>query len=428
MKRARPLSLGLGNLSQADFEAPTERAPRATRVSRVDRSLCRALLRAAGSPAVAVRLWNGEAISVAEHAPVGTVVLRDRGALYRLIRNPDMHFGDLYSLGRIDVEGDFVALLEAVYRGMGSLHGSALVRLRERLTNRPRLNTLAGSRENIHHHYDLGNEFYRLWLDTAAMQYTCAYYPDPAMSLEQAQVAKLDHVARKLRLKPGDRVVEAGCGWGGLALHFARNYGVTVRAYNISSEQVAHARERARGEGLADRVEYVLDDYRNVEGTYDVFVSVGMLEHVGRANYGTLGEVIDRCLAPHGRGFIHSIGRNRPGKMNAWIEKRIFPGAYPPSLAEMMGIFEPRGFSVLDVENLRLHYARTLRHWLERFERNAGTVEDMFDPYFVRAWRLYLAGSIAAFTTGALQLFQVVFARSTDNDLAWSRAHLYAPR
>jgi len=142
----------------------------------------------------------------------------------------------------------------------------------------------------------------------------------------------------------------------------------------------------------------------------------------------TATEVIDRCLAPHGRGFIHSIGRNRPGKMNAWIEKRIFPGAYPPSLAEMMGIFEPRGFSVLDVENLRLHYARTLRHWLERFERNAGTVEDMFDPYFVRAWRLYLAGSIAAFTTGALQLFQVVFARSTDNDLAWSRAHLYAPR
>jgi len=425
MKRTRPLSLGLGNVSQADLEAAPDRTPRAARASGFDRSLCRALLRAAGSPPVALRLWNGEVVSTADAAPVGTVVLRDRGALYRLIRNPDLHFGDLYSVGRIDVEGDFVALLEAIYRGMGHLHGNALVRLRERLTNRPRLNTLAGSRENIHHHYDLGNEFYRLWLDTAAMQYTCAYYPDPAMSLEQAQVAKLDHVARKLRLKPGDRVVEAGCGWGGLARHFARSYGVTVRAYNISSEQVAFARERARDEDLADRVEYVLDDYRNIEGSYDVFVSVGMLEHVGPTNYGTLGDVIDRCLAPHGRGFIHSIGRNRPGKMNAWIEKRIFPGAYPPSLGEMMAIFEPRRFSVLDVENLRLHYAQTLRHWLERFERNAGTIEDMFDPFFVRAWRLYLAGSIAAFTTGSLQLFQVVFARGADNELPWSRAHLH---
>lgn len=427
MKRTRPLMLGLDGVGQADFDHGTPREQGATRAGGLDRALCRALLRALGRPPVALRLWDGETICLSHAPPVGTVVLHDRGALYRLIRNPDLHFGDLYSVGRIDVEGDFVALLEAVYRGIAAnLRESALVRLRERLTNRPRANTLGGSKANIHHHYDLGNAFYRLWLDTAAMQYTCAYYPDPTMSLEQAQVAKLDHVARKLRLKPGDRVVEAGCGWGGLARHFARNYGVTVRAYNISREQVAFARERAKAEGLDGRVEYVLDDYRNISGSYDVFVSVGMLEHVGLKNYGTLGEVIDRCLAPHGRGFIHSIGRNRPGKMNAWIEKRIFPGAYPPSLAEMMAIFEPRQFSVLDVENLRLHYAQTLRHWLERFELNAGTVEDMFDPFFVRAWRLYLCGSIAAFTTGALQLFQVVFARGTDNALPWSRAHLHA--
>jgi len=422
VKGTRPLSLGLdaGHAERDTREAGTRRS------ARFDRSLCRALMRAAGSPPIALRLWDGETIYPSGVAPVATLALADRGALYRLIRNPDLHFGDLYSAGRIAVDGDLVAALEAIYRGAAAnVSGRALLRLRERLTNRPRSNTLGGSRENIHHHYDLGNEFYRLWLDAAAMQYTCAYYPDPAMSLEQAQIAKLDHVARKLCLKPGDRVVEAGCGWGGLARHFARNYGVTVRAYNISREQVAYARERASAEGLEDRVEYVLDDYRNIDGTYDVFVSVGMLEHVGTTNYGTLGEVINRCLTPSGRGLIHSIGRNRPGKMNAWIEKRIFPGAHPPSLAEMMAIFEPRQFSVLDVENLRLHYAQTLRHWLERFDLNAGTVEDMFDPFFVRAWRLYLSGSIAAFTTGALQLFQVVFARPEDNDLPWSRAHLY---
>jgi cyclopropane-fatty-acyl-phospholipid synthase len=426
MKRSRPLSLSLQAAGQSDLDVNAAAPEGAARATAFDRSLCRGLLRAVGNPPFALRLWDGEAIATAPAPLIGAVALRDRGTLYRLIRNPELHFGDLYSAGRIEVEGNFVELLEAAYRGVtAKLRRHALARLRERLTNRPRANTLAGSRENIHHHYDLGNDFYRLWLDNAAMQYTCAYFPEPAMTLEQAQLAKLDHVARKLNLKPGERVVEAGCGWGGLARHFVRHYGVTVRAYNISQEQVAYARERATAEGLEGKVEYVLDDYRNIEGNYDAFVSVGMLEHVGRGQYDTLGEVIDRCLAAHGRGLIHSIGRNRPGKMNAWIEKRIFPGAYPPSLGEMTEIFEPREFSVLDVENLRLHYARTLEHWLARFEANTDRVEEMFDAFFVRAWRLYLAGSIAAFTTGSLQLFQILFTRATNNDLPWSRAHLY---
>jgi cyclopropane-fatty-acyl-phospholipid synthase len=206
----------------------------------------------------------------------------------------------------------------------------------------------------------------------------------------------------------------------------ARHYGVTVRAYNISRQQVAYAREKARAEGLADRVEYVLDDYRNIRGEFDAFVSVGMLEHVGPADYPVLGKVIDNCLKPGGHGLIHSIGRNRPRHMNAWIERRIFPGAYPPSLGEMMGIFETSGLSVLDVENLRLHYAMTLGEWLQRFEQNAKRVEEMMDERFVRAWRLYLSGSKAAFTSGQLQLFQVVFARESDNNIPWSRTHQYA--
>jgi cyclopropane-fatty-acyl-phospholipid synthase len=205
----------------------------------------------------------------------------------------------------------------------------------------------------------------------------------------------------------------------------AKHHGVRVRAYNISHEQVMYARRRAKDEGLADRVEYVEDDYRNIAGEYDKFVSVGMLEHVGPDNYEALGGVIHRALKPSGRGLIHSIGRNKPELMNAWIEKRIFPGAYPPTLREMMDIFEPHGLSVLDVENLRLHYAETLRHWLKRYEENTPKVEAMFDRSFVRAWRLYLAGSIAAFLSGSLQLFQVVFARPRDNSLLSSRAHLY---
>jgi cyclopropane-fatty-acyl-phospholipid synthase len=393
-------------------------------VSALDRWLARKLLEFVGDPPLRLVLWNGEEVTSSRVSPVARLVFRDKTAFYRLLRYPDLHFGDLYSTGRIEVDGDLVQSLETAYRGTAAARAGMLTKL-QTFRNRPRANSLNESRDNIHHHYDIGNEFYELWLDREAMQYTCAYFPDPAMTLEQAQRAKMDHVCRKLRLKPGDRVVEAGCGWGGLARHMARHYGVNVRAYNISHEQILYARDTARAEGLEDRVEYIEDDYRNIGGEYDAFVSIGMLEHVGQTNYTVLGRVVDRCLAHSGRGLIHSIGRNQAELMNAWVEKRIFPGAYPPTLREMMDIFEPYNFSVLDVENLRLHYAKTLEHWLERFENQAARVEQAFDRHFVRAWRLYLAGSVAAFTTGSLQLFQIVFTRGANNDLPWSREHLY---
>ena len=186
----------------------------------------------------------------------------------------------------------------------------------------------------MHRHYDLGNEFYQLWLDRE-MLYTCAYFPTPDCTLEAVQIAKMDLVCRKLQLRPGKRVVEAGCGWGSLALFMAKEYGVRVRAFNVSKAQIAHARARALSEGLADRVEFIEDDYRNVQGTYDAFVFVGMLEHVGLPDYLTLGHVINRSLTEQGRGFLHFIGRNQPMPLNAWTRKRIFPGAYPPTLREV---------------------------------------------------------------------------------------------
>jgi cyclopropane-fatty-acyl-phospholipid synthase len=217
-------------------------------------------------------------------------------------------------------------------------------------------------------------------------------------------------------------VIEAGCGWGSLAVYMARRYGVTVRAFNVSSEQVAYARNRAKDEGLTDRVEFVEDDYRNVRGECDVFVSVGMLEHVGAPDYPTFGDVINRSLTEHGRGLLHFIGRDQPFPLNAWIRKRIFPGAYAPTLREVFGhVLEPHALSVLDVENLRLHYAKTLEHWRQRFNESGRQVAGLFDETFVRAWELYLAGSQAAFMTGTLQLFQVVFARGANNAVPWTR-------
>lgn len=393
--------------------------------SPLERRLLKEMLRGLGHPSVALVLWDGTMVTDsganAEQQQI-KVYLRDPGALVRLALDPQFQFGELYSSGRLEVDGELVALIEAIFARQGVKRG-----IRDRLlglVHVPRSNLLGQTVGNIHHHYDLGNDFYRLWLDQQLL-YTCAYFPTPALGLEQAQVAKMDHVCRKLRLQPGERVVEAGCGWGALALHMARKYGVRVRAYNLSNKQIAYARSRARDEGLDDRVEFVEADYREIEGEHDVFVSVGMLEHVGRQHYRELGAVIDRCIGEQGRGFIHAIGMDSATPLNPWIERRIFPGAYPPTLREMMEIFEPAGLSVLDVENLRLHYAKTLEHWLARYEAAADRVEAMFGPMFLRAWRLYLAGSLAAFRCGKLQLFQVLFQRNGDNRLPWSRAYMY---
>lgn len=385
------------------------------RVLEIDRRLARGMLARMGRPPIELVLWDDEPICLSLQTPRWTVRVADRQSLLRLVWQPDPGFGEGYAAGRITVEGDLVTLLETAYR--------ALQKKRPGLWRSHR-NTLAGSRRNIHHHYDIGNAFYQLWLDER-MLYTCAYFPQPTMTLEAAQLAKMDHICRKLQLKPGDRVVEAGCGWGALAMHMASKYGVTVRAFNISREQIAYARHRAEQENLADRVEFIEDDYRNISGTYDAFVSVGMLEHVGTDHYRELGEVIARSLTNTGRGLIHTIGRHRPQRFSRWIEMNIFPGADPPTLRQMMDLFESYDMCVLDVENLRLHYARTLQHWLTRFENARDQVARMFDEAFVRAWRLYLAGSAAAFTTGQMHLYQVVFARADDNTVPWSRAAMY---
>jgi cyclopropane-fatty-acyl-phospholipid synthase len=379
-----------------------------------------------GEPAVSVVLWDDQEHYRGPHSPpAARIRFNDRAAFRRIFISPSLHFGEGYGAGSIQIEGSLVTGLDEIYRArVGRGRRGLLDRYIKRGLTRQRRNTLENARDNIHHHYDLGNDFYRLWLDTE-MAYTCAYFPEPDVTLEQAQIAKMDHVARKLELRPGDEVVEAGCGWGGLARHFARHYGVKVRAYNISAAQIAYARKRAKAEGLDNRIEYIEDDYRNIQGNYDAFVSVGMLEHVGAENYAALGRVIDRVLKDQGRGLIHSIGTARPSFTDAWTEKYIFPGGYAPTLRQMMEIFEGPGFAVVDVENLRLHYAKTIEHWLERYDRHEDEVRRMFDDFFVRTWRLYLAASIANFRAGALHLYQVLFARPSKTDLAWTRAYLY---
>lgn len=396
--------------------------------SSTEKWLTRKILRMTGNPPFQLVLGKDAAGGTphnngASAAPA--VIVSDRKTLAQLALNPEVAFGDAYSDGRIKVQGNLVEFLEELMRSMQKAQQRGLyAKLISWWLDRANDNTTQGSKENIHRHYDLSVNFYKLWLDKR-MLYTCAYFPTLSTTLEDAQIAKMDHVCRKVQLRPGDKVVEAGCGWGALALHMARHYGATVKAFNISHEQIAFAREQAKREGLTGRVEFIEDDYRNIAGRHDVFMSVGMLEHVGVDHYAEMGRAIHRTIGDWGRGLLHFIGRNYPHPFSPWMRKRIFPGAYAPALSEVTRLFEPWNFSVLDVENLRMHYAKTVEHWLSRFEGSVDRVTQMFGPEFVRAWRLYLAGSIAAFRSGSLQLFQIAFAGANCKDLPWTRAHLY---
>ncbi|MEQ9364453.1 MAG: cyclopropane-fatty-acyl-phospholipid synthase family protein, partial [Leptospirales bacterium] len=236
-----------------------------------------------------------------------------------------------------------------------------------------------------------------------------------------------DLVCRKLRLQPGDKVVEAGCGWGGLGLHAARKYGVNIRSYNISQQQIAFARNKAERLGVKN-VEYVLDDYRNIGAdgkTYDKFVSIGMLEHVGVENYAKLYDIVARVVNPRGLALIHSIGREASAATDPWLEKYIFPGSRMPALSEMVGPVEVAGrpLHVVDIENLRYHYALTLDHWAARLEAHEERIRAQYSESFYRMFRMYLHASAAGFRWGGIQLFQMLLCNGYDNEEPPTRHH-----
>ena len=410
---------------RTDLSIDRSHAASPHRVTAMDRWLAAAVQRTIADGPVRLELWDGRRAAGAPDRAVGDLLVGDRRALVALAVNANLYFGEAYTAGRIRIRGSLSEVIHALSRS------SAANPSRWELATAflARANDIGAARRNVEHHYDLGNEFYSLWLD-ADMVYTCAYYADEAMPLDEAQTAKLDLVCRKLQLRPGETVFEAGCGWGALALHMARHYGAHVRAFNLSSEQLRWARARAAREGLDSRVEFVEDDYRNVTGQYDAFVSVGMLEHVGRRSYAALAGVVRRTIKRSGgRGLLHFIGRDVPRPLNAWIRRRIFPGAYVPALAEVAGdVLAPAGMSIVDVENLRLHYARTLADWSDRFAAARERVRARSGEEFCRTWELYLAGSEAAFRTGWMQLFQVVFAPRESPPPFFTRAPIYDGR
>jgi cyclopropane-fatty-acyl-phospholipid synthase len=379
------------------------------------------ILREAGDPPVRIVLPDGTAVQTADGEARFTLRIRTWRALAAMAADPETGFAEQYAAGAAEVEGALEEFCDTIYSHWPRSGSSgAAARLLAWHLDWTQRRSQRAAKKNIRRHYDLGNEFYRMWLDEE-MLYTCAFFPSEEATLEEAQVAKMERVARKLGLEAGERVVDAGCGWGAFALYLARVHGCRVRAFNISEEQIAWARRRCRELGLEGRVEFVLDDYRNITGTYDAFASIGMLEHVGKEHYRDLGEVIRRTIGEKGRGLLHFIGRSRPAPLSAWIRKRIFPGAYAPALSEMLPLLEAGGYHVADIENLRSHYARTLRCWRERFEAAEPQARAMYGEEFARAWKLYLAGSEASFRSGSLELYQVLFAGPRCGKKLWTR-------
>jgi len=348
-----------------------------------------------------------------------TLRLHDRKVERDLLINPRLRFGEAYMDGRFSIEGgtiyDLLAMLMSGAEVQGAL-GRALESMSPLLRRVQQYNPMQKSRQNVEHHYNLSRQFYQLFLDRD-MQYSCAYFAEPAMSLDEAQEAKKRHIAAKLLIVPGMRVLDIGCGWGGMALYLARHTGARVTGITLSSEQLAVARQRAEEAGLADRVTFELRDYREFAadhpGTFDRIVSVGMFEHVGVPHYRDYFAAVRRMLNDGGVALIHSIGRlDGPASTNPWIRKYIFPGGYSPALSEVLPVIERSGLLATDLEVLRLHYAETLRHWRARFLARREEAKALYDDRFCRMWEFYLAGAELAFRLQGHMVFQVQVARS----------------
>lgn len=345
--------------------------------------------------------------------------IRDSATLRALCLNPELTLGEGYMNDRIALRNTSLeGLLRVAFRNRqaGQLAGwlRGIEAVRYRLRHFTMMNAPSAARRNVAHHYDISDDLYRRFLDSD-MQYSCAYWERDDVTLEQAQLAKKHMIARKLRIEPGMHVLDIGCGWGGMALTLARDYGARVTGITLSENQLATAQARAEAEGLSDRIHFELRDYRHVKGPFDRIVSVGMLEHVGVPNYGTYFNRVAELLDRDGVALVHTIARSAPPTTQSpWITKYIFPGGYVPSLSELATPMENAGLWQTDIEIWRLHYAKTLWAWRERFETQLDWVRQHYDERFIRMWRFYLTACAVAFEEQAQAVYQFQLAHRVD--------------
>jgi cyclopropane-fatty-acyl-phospholipid synthase len=369
-----------------------------------------------------VTFWDGSEQAFGHGAPQVTIRLNKPGILRKAIRKPSLVFGESYVNGDIELLSpleDMLKLsqLNPVNLELGNLLGK---------THRLNKNKKPKQAKYIAHHYDIGNEFYKLWLDST-MNYSCAYFESAADSLETAQRQKTEHILRKLQLKPGMRLLDIGSGWGYLLVAAAKKYKIKGLGVTLSREQVKFAQELAKREGVDKLVSFKYQNYQDIPPTkkFERIVSVGFFEHVGRSNLDDYFTALNRHLLPDGISVLHSISHKDESPPDPWIDKYIFPGGYIPSVRETTSLIAKHGFYLFDYENLGQHYGMTIEKWLANYERHKSKIIAMYDEQFYRMWRLYLIGAMMTFKTGSASLSQWTFKNSQDPSWPLTRRHLY---
>lgn len=386
-----------------------------------EKQILDSLLKKLKNGGLAVTFWDGETRAYGTAKPYARVIFNDPKAFRAMLKNVSLGFGESYADGLIDVDGQLDGVARLVFENKATF--STLSKFRPRLHR----NTRRNQQGYIAHHYDLGNDFYKLWLDQS-LTYSCAYFSSPTQKLEDAQQRKIEHILRKLQLKSGHTLLDIGSGWGTLLITAAKKYGATGLGVTLSKEQLAHSTQAAKKAGVADKVTFELANYQElpIRGlTFDRIVSVGMFEHVGEDNHKDYYRAIDDMLKPSGLSVLHTITQQTEQPSDPWIDKYIFPGGYIPSNREVTHALPNYNFRLLDYENLRLHYAMTLEEWQRRYRAHRKEVITMFDERFYRMWDFWLACSAASFRYGDLDLSQYVFTKGAQNELPLTRESLY---
>ena len=389
----------------------------------MEKSIFDHILRLIKHGALRVEYWDGDVRTYGKGEIYFTLGIHSRAALRALFKNLSLGFGEGYSKGLITVDGDLENVGRLASENAHTFKGFSVLK-RIHINQRNTKNT---QKRQIQHHYDIGNDFYKLWLDES-MLYSCAYFKRPNDTLEQAQKQKIAHLLAKLQLSPDHKLLDIGCGWGTLLITAAKEYGASGLGITLSKEQLRHARASAKKAGVDKLVRFELRNFQDLtqaDGPFDRIISVGMFEHVGRSNYPLYYDKVRELLVDGGITVLHTITTDIERPSDAWIDKYIFPGGMLPSVREIVSKTTDCGFQLTDYENLRIHYAMTLEEWRRRYNLHAATIKKKYGEEFYRMWDLWLASSAAGFRYGDLTLSQYVFTKGNNNTLPLTRDFLY---
>jgi len=388
----------------------------------IDKIFYKTLFKNLFSDTFELKLWDGSSEIYGEGKAQFKIIFNEIIPKADIIKDPSLTFGEAYMTKKIEIEGSVQKVIESLYNNKESFltNSDKYASLLKMATN-----NIKNSKKNIEFHYNIGNDFYKLWLDDS-MTYSCGYFKSKDDSLNQAQKNKVEHIIKKLNLKEGETLLDIGCGWGELIISAAKQYKVKAMGITLSSEQLTKVNERIKKEGLEGLVEVQLMDYRELKNrTFDKIVSVGMLEHVGQDHLAEYFSAVNNLLNDQGVSLLHCITSTEIGGNNTWIDKYIFPGGYVPAVKELINCMSDENFNLIDAENLRLHYERTLEHWSKNFENALPEIRKTKDETFIRMWRLYLNACAASFNSGNISIHQFLFNKGVNNDLPWTRDYMY---